>query len=395
MLSGIRVLDFTRVLAGPFCTMMLADMGADVIKVESLQGDDTRQWGPPWFGSGDERESAYYLSVNRSKRSLTLNLKTDAGRQIARGLAAQSQIVVENFKPGTMAGFGLAYDDLSADNLALVYGSITGYGQAGPYRERPGYDFVIQGQSGLMSITGAVDGQPHKVGVAISDVIAGLFAVSSLLAALRHAERTGQGQQVDIALLDTSLAALVNIASSTLITGQPPARYGNAHPNIVPYQPFRAADGQFTLAVGNDRQFAALCQLIERPDLAADSRFSTNPARVENRDVLTPILSTIFLTRSAAEWVEALLARNVPAGLVNDVLTALNDPQIESRGLAQAMPYLDDVLKLVGPPVGFSTTPAMARTPPPALGQHTDEILRDLLGCDETAITQYRAAGVI
>lgn len=394
-LAGIRVLDFTRVLAGPFCTMMLADMGADVIKVESQQGDDTRQWGPPWYGEGEERESAYYLSVNRNKRSITLNLKTDAGREIARRLAAQSQIVVENFKPGTMADFGLGYDDLSALNPALVYGSISGYGQTGPDRERPGYDFVIQGQSGLMSITGHVNGEPYKVGVAISDVIAGLFAASSLLAALRHAERSGQGQHVDIALLDTSLAALVNIASSALITGQAPARHGNAHPNIVPYQTFRAADGDFTLAVGNDRQFATLCQLIGQPELCADPRFSSNPARVENRDVLISILNDVFLTRPAAEWVDALLARNVPAGRVNDVSTALNDPQVQARGLVHELAHMNDVLKLVGPPVGFSGTPATVRTPPPALGEHTDEVLRVAFGLDEAAISELRAAGAI
>ena len=394
-LAGVRVLDFTRVLAGPFCTMMLADMGADVIKVESLQGDDTRQWGPPWFGMGEQRQSAYYLSVNRNKRSITLNLKSAAGRDIARQLAAQSQIVVENFKPGTMASFGLGYDDLSALSPALVYASLTGYGQTGPYHERPGYDFVIQGQSGLMSITGDVEGAPHKVGMAIADVIAGLFAASSLLAALRHAEHTGQGQYIDIALLDTSIAALVNVASGALVSGQPPARYGNAHPSIVPYQPFRAADVEFTLAVGNDRQFAALCSLIGQAAWSIDPRFSTNPARVENRKTLIPLLSGIFATRSAAEWVEALLALGVPAGLINDVPTALDDPHVQARGLVQDVLMNDTVLKLVGPPVAFSATPAAIRLPPPTLGQHTEEVLRDLLGMDETATSAYRQQGVL
>lgn len=395
MLSGIRVLDFTRVLAGPFCTMMLADMGADVIKVESLQGDDTRQWGPPWLGDGEQRESAYYLSVNRNKRSITLNLSTDAGRESARRLAEQSQIVIENFKPGTMAAFGLGYADLSAINPALVYGSITGYGQTGLYIDRPGYDFVIQGQSGLMSITGPADGEPYKVGVAISDVIAGLFAASSLLAALRHAEQTGQGQHVDIALLDTFLAALVNVASSALITGQAPARYGNAHPNIVPYQTFRASDREFTLAVGNDRQFAALCLLVERPELCADPRFSSNPARVENRAALIPMLEAVFSTRPAGAWVDDLLANGIPAGRVHDVFTALNDPHVSARGLVHELPYMEDVLKLVGPAAGFSATPATVRTPPPALGQHTDEVLREVLGLNEAAIAELRASGVI
>jgi formyl-CoA transferase len=388
-LAGIRVLDFTRVLAGPFCTMMLADMGADVIKVESPQGDDTRQWGPPWYGEGEDRQSAYYLSVNRNKRSIVLNLKTEAGRDLARRLAAQSQIVVENFKPGTMAAFGLGYDELAALNPALIYASITGYGQTGPYHERPGYDFVIQGQSGLMSITGPIGGEPHKVGVAISDVIAGLFTASSLLAALRHAERTGQGQYLDVALLDTSIAALVNVATNALISGEAPLRYGNAHPSIVPYQPFHAADGVFTLAVGNDRQFAALCDLIERPDLCADPRFSDNPARVENRAALIAILDGIFIIRPAAEWVEKLLAQGVPAGLVNDIPTALSDPHVQARGLTHEITLLDDALRLVGPPVDFSATPATVRTPPPTLGQHTEEILRDLLGMDDMTIADF------
>ncbi len=387
-LSGVRVLDFTRVLAGPFCTMMLADMGADVIKVESPDGDDTRQWGPPF---DDRGRSAYYLSVNRNKRSLVLNLKTDAGRQIARQLAAQSQIVVENLKPGGMAAFGLGYADLRALNPALVYGSITGFGQTGPYHQRPGYDFVIQAMSGLMSITGEPDGAPSKVGVAIADVIAGLFAVSSLLAALRHAEHTGEGQQIDIALLDTQIAALVNIASSALVSGQTPARYGNAHASIVPYQPFRAADAEFALAVGNDRQFAQLCQLIDQPEWAADPRFATNPARVEHRTELIARLNAVFATRSAADWVEAALARGIPAGTLNSVSQILDDPQILARGLIHEI----DGLRLVGPPVGFSATPPTVRTPPPDLGQHTAEVLRDQLGLSDAEIDDLRAAGAI
>jgi crotonobetainyl-CoA:carnitine CoA-transferase CaiB-like acyl-CoA transferase len=363
--------------------------------VESPQGDDTRHWGPPWFGEGEDRESTYYLSVNRNKRSITLNLKNEAGRDIAQKLAAQSHIVVENFKPGTMATFGLGYDDLKTINPALVYASITGYGQTGPYHERPGYDFVIQGQSGLMSITGPVEGQPYKVGVAISDVIAGLFAASSLLAALRHAERTGQGQSIDIALLDTSIAALVNVISGVLVSGQPPARYGNAHPSIVPYQSFHAVDGEFTLAVGNDRQFAALCQLLEQPAWLHDSRFRSNPARVENREILIPLLSALFATRPAAHWVDALLALGIPAGLINDVSTALSDPHIQARGLVQEVDLAEDVLRMVGSPVGFSATPATIRLAPPRLGQHTDEVLHDQLGLDEATIAAYRQQGVL
>ena len=391
-LSGVRVLDFTRVLAGPFCTMLLADMGAEVIKVEDPErGDETRQWGPPWLERDGERFSAYYLSVNRNKRSLTLNLKSQQGQAIARELAAQSQIVVENFKPGTMAAFGLGYDALAALSPALVYGSITGYGQTGLYSDRPGYDFVIQAMSGLMSITGAVDGEPHKVGVAIADVIAGLFALSSLLAALRHAERTGQGQHLDIALLDTQIAALVNVASNALVSGQTPGRYGNAHPNIVPYQPFRAAAGDFALAVGNDRQFTALCRLVEHSEWASDPRFATNPARVDNRATLVALLDAVFLSRPAEEWVEGALALGIPAGKLNTVSDILRDPHVEGRGLVQAI----DGVPLVGSPIGFSATPPQVYAPPPAHGQHTGDILRERLGMDDDAIAACRREGVV
>jgi crotonobetainyl-CoA:carnitine CoA-transferase CaiB-like acyl-CoA transferase len=387
-LTDVRVLDFTRVLAGPFCTMILADLGADVIKVESLDGDETRQWGPPFDAQG---RSAYYLSVNRNKRSLTLNLKSEAGRQIARQLAANSQIVVENFKPGGMAAFGLGYDDLRGINPALVYASISGFGQTGPYHERPGYDFVIQAMSGLMSITGEVGGEPSKVGVAIADVVAGLFASSSILAALRHAERSGEGQRLDIALLDTQIAALVNVASSALVSGQTPARYGNAHASIVPYQTFRAADGEFALAVGNDRQFAQLCQLIERAEWASDPRFSTNPARVQNRDVLIALLGSVFSTRPAAEWVAGALALNIPAGTLNTVSQILEDEHIQARGLIHVI----DAVRMVGNPVGFSATPPTVRSVPPDLGEHTDAILRERLGLRDDEIARYRADGVI
>ncbi|MBC7811393.1 MAG: CoA transferase, partial [Burkholderiales bacterium] len=332
-LSGVRVLDFSRVLAGPFCTMLLGDMGADVIKIEHPgRGDDTRHWGPPWLGEDHNRQSAYYLSANRNKRSLTLNLKTDEGQRLAKRLAAQSQLVVENFKPGQMAEFGLSFNHLRDINPALVYASITGFGQTGPYRERPGYDIVTQAMSGLMSITGPADGPPYKVGVAIADVITGLFTAMNLLAALRHTENTGEGQFIDVALLDTQIAVLVNIASDYLVSGQTPQRLGNEHPTIVPYQVFSAADKEFVVAVGNDRQFADLCKLLGRSELAADPRYVTNPTRVQNRETLVPLLQRIFETRPAAVWVEGMLELGIPTGPINDIAAALNDPQVQARG---------------------------------------------------------------
>ncbi len=396
-LSGVRVLDFSRVLAGPLCTMMLADLGAEVIKVENPGlGDDTRQWGPPWAGAGDTRQSAYYLSVNRNKRSLTLNLKSPAGRDIARRLAQQSQVVVENFKPGQMAAFGLGYDDLRADNPALVYCSITGYGQDGPYSVRPGYDYVIQAMSGLMSITGEKDGEAVKVGVAISDVIAGLHAVIAIQAALHHSEHTGRGQYIDIALLDTQLAALVNVASSYLVSGENPARYGNQHANIVPYQTFHASDGEFVVAAGNDRQFAQLCQLIERPRLATDPRFVTNPARVEHRVELVALLDDVFRTRPIAVWVDGLLAAGIPAGPIHSIEQALNDPHVQARQMVQETLLSSGTpLKFVASPLKLSDTPPDVYLPPPAVGEHTDEILRDRLHFDEATIAKYHAEGVV
>lgn len=392
-LDGIRVLDFTRVLAGPLCTMLLADLGAEVIKVETIgRGDDTRQWGPPWLGN----MSAYFASVNRNKQSITLNLKTERGVQIAHELSQNSHIVVENFKIGQMASFGLGYEHLRAINPALVYCSITGFGQTGSFAEFAGYDYAIQAMSGLMSITGAKDGEPHKVGVAISDVIAGLFANSAILSALRHAEKTGEGQHIDIALLDTQIAALVNIVSNYLVSDENPPRYGNQHQNIVPYQTFSASDQDFVLAVGNDKQFRILAHLIQLPELSQDERFLTNPLRVQNRDVLIPILQDAFKTKKANEWVSLLLDAGIPAGSINTVEQALNMPQIKERNLVHEIPLsTGELLKMVGSPLKLSETPPEIRTPPPQLGENTNDILAQLLNLSEEEIAKLRAENVI
>lgn len=387
-LQGVRVLDFTRILAGPFCTMLLGDLGADVIKVESLEGDDTRTWGPPFDAEG---RSAYYLGVNRNKRGIALNLKHAEGQQIARSLARQAHIVVENFRVGGMASFGLDEPTLRAENPALVYASITGFGQTGPYAERPGYDFVVQAMSGLMSITGATDGPPTKVGVAVSDVFSGLFASTAILAALRLAEQTGVGQHLDISLLDSQIAALVNIAAGALVSGGTPARFGSAHPSIVPYQPFQAADGPFALAVGSDRQFEALCHLLGHREWAADARFATNPARVAQREALAALLSAAFAEHPAAYWIDRCLNAGIPAGPINTVRAALDDPHVRARGLiteAGGVP-------MVGHPVGFSASPSAVRLPPPALGEHTQAVLAEQLGLTAEAIASLQARGVV
>ncbi len=379
-LEGVRVLDFSRVLAGPYCTMLLGDLGADVVKVESPQGDETRQWGPPWAGDGPDRQSAYYLSVNRNKRSIVLNLKDPDGQRIARALAVRAQIVVENFKPGQMARFGLDYDTLRADNPAVVYASITGYGQTGPYADRPGYDHVIQAMSGLMSITGPPDGPGYKVGVAVADVFTGLFALSAILDALRDAERTGQGRYLDLALLDSQLSALVNVASAALVSGQTPRRYDNAHATIVPYQNFEASDAPFALAVGNDGQFAALCRILGRPDLASDPRYATNPARVTHRDALIAELAPAFASRPAAHWVEACLAAGIPAGPVNTVTQALESDHAAAHHLVRDVTLADGTpIRSVASPL-LPDAPGAIRYPPPLLGQHTDEVLGEWLG---------------
>ena len=396
-LAGLRILDFTRVLAGPFCTMLLADLGADVIKIEQPgTGDETRTWGPPWTGTGDARLSAYYLSVNRNKRSVTLNLKSAEGQALAHDLACRSEVLVENFKVGQMRSFGLDFERLHRELPRLIYCSITGYGQDSPYAHQPGYDYLIQGQSGLMAITGPADGMPYKVGMAISDVLTGLYAASAILAALRHRDATGQGQHIDIALLDSQMAALVNVISNYLVSGEAPKRYGNAHPNIVPYETFQAADTPFILAVGNDTQFRRCCDVAARPALADDPRFATNPARVANREALIPLLREVFASRPAREWITALHAAGVPAGPINEIPEAVSDPHTLARGLIQQVTLIDgSSVDLLGPAPKLSATPATVRLAPPVLGQDTDAVLGEILGLDAGALADYRIRGVI
>lgn len=393
----LRVLDFTRVLAGPVCTMLLGDYGADVIKVERpVRGDDTRHWGPPWAGSGAARLSAYFFCVNRNKRSLTLDLQQAEGRDLARRLALGSDVLIENFRVGQMAGWGLDHETLAREHSGLVYCSISGYGQAGPRANEPGYDSVIQAQSGLMAITGEAEGAPMKIGVALSDVITGLYATTAIQAALLQRGHSGRGQYVEVALFDAQLAAMVNIASNALIDGQEPGRYGNAHPSIVPYQTFEAADRSFSLAVGNDRQFARLCAIIGREDLAADPRFVDNPSRVKHREALIPQLAAAFRAGPAQRWIDASLAAGIPAGPINSVGEALADPQVRARGLVQTLTLTDgSAAPMLGPVAQLSADPSRIRLAPPTLGQHTEEVLRERLGLDEAAIAELHQRGVL
>lgn len=396
-LQGIRILDFSRVLAGPFCTMLLADYGAEVVKIEQPgSGDETRQWGPPWVGDAAQQMSAYFVSVNRNKQSLTLNLKTREGQVLAHQLAAKADVLIENFKVGQMARYGLDYATLSAEYPGLIYCSITGYGQDGPYAERPGYDYAIQAQSGLMAITGPAESEPYKVGVAISDVVTGLFASNAILAALHHRQQTGQGQYIDIALLDSQIAALVNVASNYLITHQPPVRYGNSHPNIVPYQTFEASDGTFVLAVGNDGQFRLACQAIGKPEFFTDPRFASNPARVTHRDELVALLKPIFKQKTVKEWVECFVEAGVPVAPVNELPQVFDDPQVQARGLVHTSTLPDGTpVPMVGPAAQFSHTPPSVRSAPPLLGQHNAEVLREWLNFDDTTIKEHHRCGII
>jgi crotonobetainyl-CoA:carnitine CoA-transferase CaiB-like acyl-CoA transferase len=407
-LAGVRVLDLSRVLAGPWCTQTLADLGADVIKVERPTadghpgGDDTRGWGPPFLkdrAGHDTAEAAYYLGCNRNKRSITLDLAQPEGQALVRRLAVECDVLVENFKVGDMARYGLDAPTLLAVQPRLVYCSITGFGQTGPYRDRAGYDYAVQGIGGLMSITGERDdrsgGGPQKVGVAVADLFTGLYSTVAILAALRHRDATGCGQHIDMALLDTQVAMLANLGANYLVTGVAPQRAGNAHQNIVPYQVFEAADGHLILAVGNDSQFVRFCEVAGRPELARDERFTRNAGRVRHRDALVPLLADLLRTRSKQQWLSALEAAKVPCGAINNLAEVFADPQVQARGMAVAVPHpLTDSLRLVASPMKLSATPPQLRRAPPLLGQHTDEILAEL-GLDDTERERLRARGVV
>lgn len=390
-LQNIRVLDLSRVLAGPYCTMVLGDLGADIIKVEPPEGDETRGWGPPFAGG----ESAYYLCVNRNKRGMVVNLKTEDGREILRELAMQSDVLVENFRPGTLKKFGLDFETLHALNPRLIYCSISGFGQTGGLRDMPGYDFMIQAMGGIMSVTGEPDGEPIKVGVAVADLFAGQNAVIAILAALQARTFTGQGQYLDISLFDSELGWLANVASNFLISGKNPKRYGNAHANIVPYQSFQASDGWFVVAVGNDKQFESFCRVIGRPELAVDERFFTNAMRVQNRETLIPLLKPIFMERTVGEWL-SLIGDQFPCGPINNLKQVFAMLHVKEREMLVQMDHPTiGALPLVGSPLKMGETPVEYRLPPPLKGQHTNEILREALGYSDEKIKALAKSGCV
>jgi crotonobetainyl-CoA:carnitine CoA-transferase CaiB-like acyl-CoA transferase len=403
-LSHLRVLDLSRVLAGPWAGQILADLGADVIKIERPgNGDDTRAWGPPFLKDADGEntsESAYYLSANRNKQSVTIDFTRPEGQKLVRELVAKSDIVIENFKVGGLKAYGLDYESLRTENPRLVYCSITGFGQTGPYAKRAGYDFMIQGLGGLMSLTGRPEGEagagPVKVGVALTDILTGLYSTSAILAALAHRDQGGGGQHIDMALLDVQVACLANQAMNYLTTGIAPHRLGNAHPNIVPYQDFPTADGDFILTVGNDSQFRKFAEVAGQPQWADDPRFSSNKQRVAHRAELIPLIRQVTVFKSTSEWVNALEAVGVPCGPINDVAQVFADPQVQSRGLAISLPHaLAGVVPQVASPIRLSGTPVEYRRAPPMLGEHTVDVLTQVLGMESEAITSLRAAGVL
>lgn len=393
LLSGVRVIDLTRVLAGPYCTMMLGDLGADVIKIENPDGgDDTRRWGPPYIAG----EAAYFLSANRNKRSLTLNLKAPEGLAILKELIRQGDVLVENFRTGTLERWGLSYEALQELRPGLIVASITGYGTTGPDADRAGYDFMAQARGGFMSLTGPADGEPTRAGIAITDLTTGMFACNAILAALFARERTGQGQHIDMALLDTQVALLSYAASNYLISGEVPQRYGNGHPNIVPYQEFKARDGYFAFACGNDGQWRKFCQAVSKPEWITDEQFTTNSARVQHRAQVVAMLNELFCGRDKAEWMALCDQIGIPNGPINDVAQVFADPQVQARQMVTYVehPTIGD-LPLVASAMKIPTNPTAVRYPPPLLGEHTTEILGDLLGYDAEQIAALKEQGVV
>ncbi len=401
-LDGVRIFDLTRILAGPSCTQMLGDLGADVIKVERPgAGDDTRKWGPPYIADRDgieTTESAYYLSANRNKRSLTIDIAARQGQALARRLIGRCDILVENFKTGDLKRYGLSWDDLRDEFPGLIYCSITGFGQTGPYAPYAGYDYLAQAMGGIMSLTGEPDGQPMKVGVGIADLMCGMYASTAMLAALRHRDRTGEGQHIDMALLDTQVAWLTYEAENYLLSGERPKRRGNGHPNIVPYQVFETGDGYLVLACGNDRQFRDFCDMAGALHLADDPRFATNDARARNRDELVPLVAECMRRKTMHDWMEGLRARQVPCSPVNTVDRVFEDAQVKARGMKIKIPHplagAGDI-PLVASPIKMSGTPPEYRHAPPTLGQHTDEVLGELLELSEAEIAALRNEGIV
>ncbi|MHB8666963.1 MAG: CaiB/BaiF CoA transferase family protein [Burkholderiales bacterium] len=403
-LSHIRVLDLSRVLAGPWAGQNLADLGAEVIKVERPRlGDDSRTYGPPWVKDSagrDTKDSAYFTSANRGKKSITLNISSPEGQKLVRELARISDVLIENYKFGDLARYGLAYDDLKQINPRLIYCSVTGFGQTGPYREHPGYDFMIQGMGGMMSVTGEPDGAPgggpQRAGVPVADIITGMYASVAICAAIAHRAETGVGQQLDLALLDSQIALLAYQNTNYFATGSPPKRIGNLHPNIVPYQPFKTADGDVILACGNDNLFRKFCEAAGCAELADDARFASNGRRVEHRAELTRLLQAVFARRNTREWVELLEAAGVPNGPINNVAQVFEEPQVKARGIKVELDHpVAGKVPTVASPMRFSATPLEYKLAPPVLGQHTDEILCGLLKLDDAAIAKLRADGIV
>jgi crotonobetainyl-CoA:carnitine CoA-transferase CaiB-like acyl-CoA transferase len=399
-LSGFWVLDLSRILAGPWASQMLADLGAEVIKIERPgSGDDTRAWGPPFLTAPDgsaTQESAYFLAANRGKRSVAIDFCTPEGQRLVQALAAKSDVLIENYKVGGLQKYGLDYASLSAADPKLIYCSITGFGQTGPLATRPGYDFLLQGMGGLMSITGEPDGEPQKVGVAVVDILTGLYACSAILAALVHRQATGQGQWIDLALLDVQIATLANQASSFLVSGEQPRRLGNAHPSIVPYEAYPTSDGYIIVAVGNDEQFARFAAAVGEPSLARDQQFATNPARVRNRDALKPILRALLAGQPTEIWLTVLGAAGVPCGPVNGVRAALDEPQVQARGMLHELQHpTAGRYRSIGSPMRFSATPVEDDRAAPLLGADTDHLLQEVLGIAGAELIALRQAGVL